>query len=726
MSTTEPAIDTRSTPVSGQSWSAQVHDLAVDRAYEEYLRRREAGEEIDRDEFCARYPAVYHSLYQVIQADQFLEENPQFLEDRPPLGWPEPGESFQGFRLVSLLGRGAFARVYLATEPQLGGRPVALKITPHGSAEAETLGRLSHPNIVPVYSVRYDEQTRLTAVCMPYLGRATLCHVRDHVFAQPQRPRSARLILEAVQETPADGPAPAVLRRGAYPDGVRWLGAQMAEALAFMHARGICHRDLKLSNVLLSPAGIPMLLDFNLSADSRQARQHLGGTLPYMSPEQLLATDQDRAFDPSLLDARSDVFSLGVILYELLAGTHPFGPLPLKLSSQELRIHLLSRQRTPPNPLRAANPDVDRPLARLVESCLAYNPADRPQSAAKLASALRQGLAPSPRACRWLGRHPRTVLAALLLLVLLVGGGALALGLRPPANVRHFQDGMHAYRQGDYHQAVEQFGGVLKADSTFTPALVARARTYQQLGEIDATYFHLALDDYQRADQRNPDGRVKAGAGYCLSKMGQPKPARDYYLKAIQAGFAPAEVHNNLGFCYLEINQLAEAQASLDAALGERPNLQAARHNRAQLWRRRAQFALQALEARQQAAANNRPVPGPQEQALVRTVIDCLDQGMADARAALAQGAATAELLSDTASLFALAARQNPDWTSQALDFAQRAVAHGLDPRRLARDNAFTPLRNQLAFQDLLKLPSPSQAPPRARRLLNPVTDWPH
>src|SRR5262249_5041841 len=154
----------------------------------------------------------------------------------------------------------------------------------------------------------------------------------------------------------------------------------------------IYHRDLKPSNVLLTPDAKPMLLDFNLSFDEQVAEERLGGTLAYMAPEHLRATDPERGLDPSLVDARSDVFSLGVILYELLTGVHPFGRMPAKLASAEIRAHLLQRQQTGPIPLRRANPHVDLPLARVIERCLAFDPNDRPQSAAELAVALRNSL----------------------------------------------------------------------------------------------------------------------------------------------------------------------------------------------------------------------------------------------------------------------------------------------------------------------------------------------
>src|SRR5262249_27822562 len=166
--------------------------------------------------------------------------------------------------------------------------------------------------------------------------------------------------------------------------------------------RRITRRDLKPANVLLTPGGRPMLFDFNLSSDGQFGGEVRGGTLTYMPPEQLRATAPCAAVGGDAIDARSDLYALGVILYRLLAGRHPFGPLPLDLPPEELRAELLRRQPAGPAPLRTANPDVPVAVARLVERCLASDPAARPAGAAELAAALRRARCPWRRAGGWL------------------------------------------------------------------------------------------------------------------------------------------------------------------------------------------------------------------------------------------------------------------------------------------------------------------------------------
>jgi tetratricopeptide (TPR) repeat protein len=679
--------------------------VALDLAYEEYCQRLEAGDAPDPNAFCARFPAFQTSLRRLLEAHHFVAENSHLLADFQPVPWPEAGESFLGFALARKLGQGAFARVFLATEPALGQRQVAVKISLHGAAEAETLGRFNHPNIVPVHSVQTDASSGLTVVCMPYLGSATLCDVLDHAFAHPGRPAAARVILEAAQDPgtrAVDSPPPAaLLRRGTYVDGICHLTAQLADALASVHALGICHRDLKPSNVLLTPDGRPMLLDFNLSGDQQAADARLGGTLPYMAPEQLLATDPDRPADAARIDARSDLFSLGVIVYELLTGAFPFGRIPLDLPSQELRRHLLERQRSGMQPLHGVNPRVDRARARLIERCLSYDPKDRPQSASALAAALRQGLSRPRRVCRWVARRWRMVLAAAALGLAVSFASGYVLMPQGTYSERQLDQGLEAYHQGYYRQTVEHCNRALEAEPNLGRALFLRGRAHQQLGE-----FREACDNYKAADQRTPDGQTKACMGYCLNRQRYHKEAIEYYRQAVAEGFASAVVYNNLGYSYLQAKQLDEAERCLDEAVRLDGHLQAAYHNRAEVDGRRACLP---------------PVAIP-------------SQGIKDIERARELGPMTAELAYDAARLYAAAARQDKSNLQHALNYLAEAIAHGKNPKDVANDRTFDVFRDSLPdpaeaaaiyerYQALLAQPALHEPVQITLRLVDPCGD---
>ena len=193
--------------------------------------------------------------------------------ERSTRAFPEAGQTIAGFFLVEELGRGAFARVFLARERQLADRPVALKVTRRGSREPQTLARLQHTHIVPVHSHRIDAATGLHLLCMPYFGRITLARVladpevQDAAIGRrPGRgPRSARAGRASCR--PGRSAGRAALARRSYARAIAWWGARLAEALDHAHDRGVLHRDIKPSNVLVTADGMPMLLDFNLARE---------------------------------------------------------------------------------------------------------------------------------------------------------------------------------------------------------------------------------------------------------------------------------------------------------------------------------------------------------------------------------------------------------------------------------------------------------------------------
>jgi serine/threonine protein kinase len=351
----------------------------------------------------------------------------QGLESLPPVG-----AEFLGFYLLAELGRGAFSRVYLARQADLAHRPVALKVSPV-FGEPQLLAQLQHTNIVPIYSVHADGP--LQAVCMPYFGPTTLADVLKDLRGRGAPPESAQglahLLLPTVLqdvgsspgkapcESPTNGrPAPVKGLAGmSYVQAVLSLVARLADGLAHAHQHGILHRDLKPANVLLADDGEPMLLDFNLSEDVKRRGlgevAPLGGTLSYMPPEVLDGMIRD---EPLPGDARSDLYSLGVILYELLAGRLPT-PVPEGPPSDGVR-RLLADRRRPPPPLRPWNREVSPAVESIVRHCLHPDPDKRYQTAAQLREDLQRQLENLPlrhaqepslreQARKWARRHPK-------------------------------------------------------------------------------------------------------------------------------------------------------------------------------------------------------------------------------------------------------------------------------------------------------------------------------
>src|SRR5690606_30972293 len=142
-------------------------------------------------------------------------------------------------------------------------------------------------------SARFDPVSGMTPVCMPFCGTATLADVLDQAFPTPgaSPPPTAEFLLRVCRSTARPGdpppePPPGPVRppRGTYADGILLWAAQVADALAYLHGQGVVHGDLKPSNVLLSPDGRALLIDFNLAYNRRTGQGNPGGTLPYMAP----------------------------------------------------------------------------------------------------------------------------------------------------------------------------------------------------------------------------------------------------------------------------------------------------------------------------------------------------------------------------------------------------------------------------------------------------------
>jgi serine/threonine protein kinase/Flp pilus assembly protein TadD len=374
------------------------------------------------------------------------------LEQFPPVGGYAAG-----FELVAVLGRGTFGRVYLARQGELADRFVALKISADLSGESRTLARLQHTNVVPIYSVH--RAAPFQAVCMPFFGATTLAHLLRRFRGSTAVPSTGRQLVDTLKvlngETvipqlgprtgestgpatfnPGTGPGVATesdlrpqlvrgasrlrgpldqLRQASYPDAVCWIGARLADGLDHAHGLGILHNDLKPANVLLTDEGQPMLLDFGVSEDLRVRAAApgapVGGTLPYMAPEHLRSV-RDRA---PATDARSDVYALGLILFELLTGTHPFRVPTAKLED-ELPQMLAERAEAPPR-LRRLNPAVSPGLEAIVRKCLEADADRRYQTAADLRDDLDRHRAGLPlrhvrvpsvreRVRKWGRRHP--------------------------------------------------------------------------------------------------------------------------------------------------------------------------------------------------------------------------------------------------------------------------------------------------------------------------------
>ncbi|MBV8487430.1 MAG: protein kinase, partial [Planctomycetaceae bacterium] len=388
--------------------------------------------------------------------------------------------------------------------------------------------------IVPVNSVAFQPESQLRGLSMPFRPGLPLDEIAKRV-ASLGHPRLARTIWNVLVEGALNEPDPSPrdvkvrLERtgptgdgwngfpltGSYSQGVAWIGMILAKTLHYAHGMQTFHRDVKPGNILLTVHHGPQLLDFNL-AESPHTPQHaesamLGGTLPYMAPEQIEAF-----LNPDLwgqVSARSDLYSLGLVLRELLTGQAPDLP-DEKLPPARAMRDLLDRRARLTRNIRSYNPDVPHALEAIIGRCLVFSPDDRYPDAQSLAVDLQRFLTRQPlrlavnpsrreRFFNWGSRNRRSLVGNVVYVVLI---GALAYHWlapywRPdPATLPVIPQAIQSIEQGQPGSAV---GPLLKLvqdypDHPLPHAYVAIARALSQ-------WEHLAESDAQASMRQGLD-----------------------------------------------------------------------------------------------------------------------------------------------------------------------------------------------------------------------------
>jgi len=474
------------------------------------------------------------------------------------------GRTLGHYEILDKLGEGGMGAVYRARDTMLE-RTVAVKVLGERwqsdatararlLREARTASALNHPNICTIYEV--GEAEGQTFIAMELVEG---------------RPLSQLIPVEGL-------PLETVFR----------YGSQMADALAHAHERSVVHRDLKSSNVMVTPQGRAKVLDFGLAkrvveAEGGATRSQgsltdagsVVGTLAYMAPEVLQG-------EPA--DARSDLWALGVMLYEMTAGRLPFqGTTSFAVSSAILR-------ESPP-PLSTAPPG----LRSVVERCLAKEPGQRYQRAGEALAALeaiQSGAVPAAAAARgrliprrvWIGVVTTGAAAALagVALKLRTKGRPPAKSKIPEANEYFDRAMLFLKTQYDLARARQMLERALEIDPRFAEARAWYGFTHVLMIDSgysnDPTWLYKAEQEIQRALQDDPSlARAHSALAATRIYQGRKELARTEAEKALQLDPNDLDGHVWLAQCHVLNGDYAPAQALLKRLMDRDPLLIPAR-----------------------------------------------------------------------------------------------------------------------------------------------------
>jgi serine/threonine protein kinase len=547
-----------------------LDDPRLVRAVQEYLKAMETGRHPNRDDFLARYAPIAEPLAECLEGLELVHTFGQRL-DHPHaepstampgvLGSINPTVPLGDFRLVREIGRGGMGIVYEAEQLSLGRR-IALKVLPFAMTldprqlqrfknEARAAAHLHHSNIVPIYSVGSERGIHFYA--MEYIEGQPLTKLinelrqtadREDKDTRRQGAKETRTLRAEEATAPVGGRcnetrnddtllvplSPCLLV--SFFETVARLGVQAAEALEHAHERGVIHRDIKPGNLLVEENGHLWITDFGLAQfqNSDAALTMTGdlvGTLRYMSPEQALA-------QRGLVDHRTDVYSLGVTLYEVLTLEPSFDG----RDRNELLRQIAFEEPCSP---RQRNEKIPVDLETIVLKAIAKPVEERYATAQELADDLRRFLDHKPilarrptcleRATKWARRHRGVVRAGIVLLLVAAVGFAVSTVL-----IWQEQARAKAAYEAEARQrarADENFHQARRMLDFFTQVSAVELADKPEVQVSRRKLLEAALGYYQRFIERHRDDPTIQGnlassylrVSTILNEMGNPDDA---------------------------------------------------------------------------------------------------------------------------------------------------------------------------------------------------------
>jgi serine/threonine protein kinase/Tfp pilus assembly protein PilF len=626
------------------------NDDRLARILDEYLIAVERGSSITPEDVLARYPDEAEELRGYISGLKLFHAAIAPGVEKTGLTTisVHAGQTIGDYRLTREIARGGMGVVYEAWQVSLRRR-VALKVLPFNSAqdakrigrfknEAQAAAQVQHPNIVPVYAVGEEGGTHFYT--MQIVDGRSLLDVLNVLQGHSGCPQStARPTNTRNQDNQESNSAliPMAPEFGASPfsfgalettDHVRAiarLGIQAAQALNAAHEFGVVHRDIKPSNLLIDDQDKLWITDFGLARCCEDGgltqTGDVLGTMRYMSPEQARG-------DTTSIDHRTDVYSLGVTLYEMATLRHPAGGIC------DVRLYF-ERDHRPARPLRHWNRHIPIDYQTIVLKAMAESPQERYATAQELADDLQRYLDGRPilatpptvwlRANKWVKRHGRAVAAATVLLIVTSMALSLILVRQKALAERSLAQLVQSWRQthvaldrlsllgdqlaaipgadGVRHQLLEDLLGLYRQfeeqavhdESVTTDLALAYSKSgglWEKLGDneraLDA--HQKAMTIWQKYVARDPSDAGNArnlalcqnNLGNLLAELGHPSRAIELLSSALtaqvellaaepdnaQLATDIATTHSNLGLVYSQIGQKQNAIEQYIAAIG--------------------------------------------------------------------------------------------------------------------------------------------------------------
>jgi len=496
----------------------------------------------------------------------------------------QAGDKIGPYEILSPIGAGGMGEVYRALDPRLG-REIALKLLPQElqrdsslrarfEQEARTAGALNHPNIVSIYDIGQQNDVLYMA--------------SELVDGEPLRK---------------------LISRGAVPARrLIDIGQQIADGLIAAHSAGVAHRDLKPENILIKHDGQVKIIDFGLakqltahasagaaSTETLTSPGMIMGTIGYMSPEQIRAQS---------IDPRTDIFSLGVILYEMAAGKSAF----TGASGADVMSAILREE---PPELRGA--ELSAGLGLIIRRCLEKNPAHRFQSAADLSFAIRNlsGVSPAPSLAAE-GRKRMPIWLAWSVPALCIAAGAsywalhqrvvpsgpqkqtatVAVSATPPAVVH--QEAQPAPAPAKPHPSVKAASSAVSrpprseppAEDPLAGEMLSRGQQLNRDGQ-----YAEALEPFSDAIRRKPDyAAAYVGRGNAYFFLQQFDRAIDDYSQALKIQPGLAMARDNRGRAFLRQRQFDRALEDYNEAIRLKPDLAVSYIDRGQLYNQQGDY----------------------------------------------------------------------------------------------------------------------------------------